>query len=86
LVSFFKQFNIGSYVTNAPFSVFLVMLYTLIFIILLIIADIVYVSYSFSKKKFTFTFPLIVLAQIVPLFVTILFLPISEILLSVVEC
>jgi hypothetical protein len=84
LANFFQQFNIATYLPGAPFSMFLVMLYALIFIILLIIADIVYVSYSFSKKKFRFTFPLIILAQIVPLFVTVLFLPISETLLSVV--
>lgn len=62
------------------------MLYGLIFIILLIIIDIVYVSYSFSKKKFRFTFPLVILAQVVPLFVTVLFLPITETLLNVVQC
>jgi hypothetical protein len=86
LSNFFKQFSIGSYLPGAPFSAFLVVLYGLIFIILLIIVDIVYVSYSFSKKKFRFTFPLVVLAQVVPLFVTVLFLPITEILLNVVEC
>ena len=62
------------------------MLYGLIVIILLIIIDIVYVSYSFSKKKFSFTFPLVILAQVVPLFITVLFLPITEILLNVVKC
>lgn len=84
LARFFKQFSIGSYLPGAPFSAFLVVLYGLIFIILLIIVDIVYVSYSFSKKKFRFTFPLVVLAQVVPLFVTVLFLPITEVLLNVV--
>lgn len=86
LTKFFQTFQFSSYLPNAPFPAFLAMLYVLIFIILLIIADIIYVSYSFSKKKFKFTFPLIILAQIVPLFVTVLFLPISEIMLSVVEC
>jgi hypothetical protein len=86
LANFFQKFNIATYLPGAPFSVFLVMLYALIFIILLIIIDIVYVSYSFTKKKFRFTFPLIILAQIVPLFVTVLFLPITETLLSVVQC
>lgn len=86
LSHFFQQFSIGTYLPGAPFSAFLVVLYGLIFIILLIIIDIVYVSYSFSKKKFRFTFPLIVLAEVVPLFVTVLFLPITELLLKVVEC
>lgn len=86
LAGFFGKFNVSNYLPGAPFAAFLIMLYFLIFIILLIIVDIIYVSYSFSKKKFRFTFPLIVLAQIVPLFVTVLFLPISETLLSVVQC
>lgn len=86
LSNFFQQFSISSYLPETPFSAFLVVLYGLIFIILLIIIDIIYVSYSFSKKKFRFTFPLIVLAQVVPLFVTVLFLPITELLLNVVEC
>ena len=68
------------------FPVFLFILYSLVFIILLILVDIVYVSYSFTKKKFKFTFPLVVLSQVVPLFVTVLFLPITETLLIVVQC
>lgn len=84
--NFFQKFNVSSYLPSAPYAAFLFMLYFLIFIILLIVIDIIYVSYSFSKKKFKFTFPLIILAQVVPLFVTILFLPITEILLNVVQC
>lgn len=86
LARFFKKLSISSYLPGAPYGVFLAMLYGLIFIIMLIILDIVYVSYSFSKKKFRFTFPLVILAQIVPLFVTVFFIPISESLLNVVEC
>jgi hypothetical protein len=86
LMYFFRRFNVSSYLPNAPFAVFLFMLYALVFIILLIVIDIIYVSYSFTKKKFKFTFPLVVLAQVVPLFVTVLFLPITETLLIVVQC
>lgn len=86
LSNFFRKFNVSSYLPNAPFAAFLVILYFLIFIILLIVIDIIYVSYSFTKKKFKFTFPLVILAQVVPLFVTVLFLPISETLLNVVQC
>lgn len=86
LARLFNQMSISTYLPGAPFSAFLVMLYGLIFIILLIVLDIVYVSYSFSRKKFRFTFPLVILAQVVPLFVTVLFLPITETLLNVVSC
>lgn len=50
------------------------------------ILDIIYVAYSFSKKKFKFTWPLVYLAKIVPLIVTVMFLPIMETLLEVVNC
>ena len=86
MISFFRKFNVSTYLPNAPFPAFLFILYSLVFIILLILIDIVYVSYSFTKKKFKFTFPLVILAQIVPLFVTVLFLPITETLLIVVQC
>ena len=86
LISFFRKFNMSSYLPSAPFAAFLFILYALVFIILLILVDIIYVSYSFTKKKFKFTFPLVVLAQVVPLFVTVLFLPITETLLIVVQC
>lgn len=62
------------------------MLYSLIFLIILVIIDIIYVSYSFSKKKFKYTWPLVFLAKVVPLCVTVFFLPIMETLLSVVSC
>ena len=55
-------------------------------LIILLIVDIIYVSYSFNKKKFKFTLPLVLLAHIVPLFVTILFIPIMEFLLNIVSC
>lgn len=82
----FGRFNVSSYLPNVTFTAFLLMLYSLIMVIILVLVDIIYVSYSFSKKKFRFTFPLVFLAQIVPLFVTVFFLPITETLLSVVQC
>ena len=77
LITFFRKFSVSTYLPNAPFAAFLFILSSLVFIILLVLIDIVYVSYSFTKKKFKFTFPLVILAQIVPLFVTVLFLPIT---------
>ena len=68
------------------YNAFLIMLYLVIFLIILVIIDIIYVSYSFTKKKFRFTLPLVLLAQIVPLFVTFLFIPVFEFLLNVINC
>lgn len=68
------------------FSSFLIMLYLLISLIALVIIDIIYVAYSFSKKKFSSTWPLVVMAKVVPLIVTVFFLSIMETLISVVSC
>lgn len=75
-----------SYLPGISFDTFLIVLYLLIFLIILVLVDIIYVSYSFSKKRFRFTWPLIILAKLVPLFVTVFFVPITETLLSVVQC
>lgn len=75
-----------SYLPGVSFNTFLILLYCLVFLIVLVLIDIIYVSYSFSKKRFRFTWPLVILAKLVPLFVTIFFLPITETLLSVVQC
>lgn len=53
---------------------------------MLIILDIIYVSYSFSQKRFRFLWPLFVLRSVTSLVVTVLFLPITETLTSVLSC
>lgn len=86
IMQFFNIVNINTYLPNVNFSAYLVLVYLLVAAIILVIVDIIYVSYSFSKKKFRFTWPLVLLGQIVPLFVTVLFLPITETLFSMVNC
>jgi hypothetical protein len=86
VTNFFNNFNVSTYIPGVGFDTFLVMLYSLIFLIIVVICDIAYVAYSFSKKRFRFTFPLIFMAKVVPIFVTVLFLPIMETLLQVVNC
>jgi uncharacterized SAM-binding protein YcdF (DUF218 family) len=76
VTNFFKNFNVSSYLPGVDFSTFIILLYALIFLIILVICDIIYVAYSFSKKKFRFTFPLIFMAKVVPIIVTVMFLPI----------
>lgn len=57
------------------YNTYIVVFYILIFIIFLVILDIIYVSYSFTKKKFSFVWPLQVLRSVCSLIVTTLFLP-----------
>lgn len=68
------------------YNAFIAILYLIIFMIVLVILDIIYVSYSFNRKKFRFTLPLVLLAHIVPLFVTLLFIPVTEFLLNIINC
>jgi hypothetical protein len=64
---------------NVQFSYYLVVFYGCITAIILLILDIIYVSYSFSKKKFTVLWPLFILRNVASLFVTVLFLRNSNI-------
>lgn len=86
ITNLFGKFNVSTYIPGVGFSTFLLLLYSLISLIIIVICDIVYVAYSFSKKRFKFTWPLVFLAKIVPLIVTVMFLPIMETLLQVVNC
>lgn len=65
---------------------FLAAFYFFIFLIFVIILDIVYVSISFNRKKFTSIWPLLFLRNFVNIAVTFLFLFIIETLLSMINC
>ena len=67
-------------------NLYLIFFYFFILLIFFIIIDIIYVSYSFRKKQFSVIWPLTILRNFVNLAVTILFLFITEILLSMIEC
>jgi hypothetical protein len=68
------------------YTAFIIGVHVLNTVILLIILDIVYVFYSFKIKKFTITWPLAVLRSVTSTFVTVLFLPITETLMSIIAC
>lgn len=74
--NFSSIFNIFSYIPGISFKSYMVGLYALVLLIIFVMCDVVYVAYSFSQKRFKFTWPLILLAKIVPLIVTVLFQPI----------
>ena len=63
---------------------FFIQFYLLVALILFIVCDIVYVSVSFKRKKFTAIWPLKVLRNFVRLAVTIFFQPVVETLLTMV--
>jgi hypothetical protein len=79
-------FNISNYMPRINYFTYIVSVYTMLFIILLIVLDILYVSYSFSRKRFAMMWPLYVLRSVTSLVVTVLFLPITETLMGVISC
>lgn len=87
LFSIFRFFAIAQYFSGTfTFTLYLVIFYTCIAAIVLTVLDIVYVSYSFSKKRFDLIWPLQVLRSVVGLSVTVFFLPITEFLVNIVQC
>lgn len=77
-------FQISNYIPNLSYESLLVTVYILLFLILLIIVDIMYVSYSFSQQRFRAMWPVIALRHVISLVVTVLFLPITETLTSII--
>lgn len=84
IFEFFNIFNLSNYMPRINYSMYIASIYFMDIIILMIILDVLYVSYSFSKKKFSMTWPLDLLKSVASLFVTVFFLPITETLLSIV--
>lgn len=84
---FFNFFNLINYLQDAiTWNTFVATFYITIVFIVLILLDIIYVSYSFQRKKFAMVWPLLLLRTIVTLTVTVLFIPITELLLSMFSC
>lgn len=77
--NFLSLFNIVHYLEHYPGSnpqiTYLIVFYLAVTAVTLVIINIAYVSYSFSRKYFTVTWPLYVLRTIAKIFVTILFMP-----------
>jgi hypothetical protein len=83
----FNFFAIAKYFSGTfTWTLYLIIFYTCIGAIILAVLDIIYVSYSFNKKRFSVMWPLIVLRNVVTLSVTVLFLPITEFLIQMVQC
>lgn len=68
-------FEINRWVFTLSFELYLVIFYICIFLVFVLVVDIVYVSLSFTRKKFIFIWPLSLLKFISSLIVTILFMP-----------
>jgi hypothetical protein len=45
-----------------------------------------YVSYAYSKKKYAFSWPVVVLRAVIWLFTTVLYLPMTDYFFSIMRC
>jgi hypothetical protein len=86
ILNFVNVFSLSTYVPNLSYFTLLVSVYVCLGAILLIILNIFYVSYSFSQNKFKFMWPVYLLRSVAYYFVTVLFLPITETLTSILSC
>lgn len=94
LKSLVEAFQVINYLTNFPWTTYLVIFYLGIFLVFLIILDIIYVLYSISRRKFSVVWPLKALSTFCSLFVTVLFLPLLsnvsshllELFVSLITC
>ena len=68
------------------YTTFLVIFYVSILLVILVILDIFYVSYSFQQKKFKYVWPLKLLRSVCGLMVTVFFLNFLELFCNFLKC
>jgi len=86
LHSIVNYFNIVTYLDSTSYDLYVTFFYIGIAILGFSIINIVYVNYAFSRKKFSFNWPIMILKYIATLFVTILYLPFLDYFISIVAC
>lgn len=83
---FFNVFQVDTLFYYIDYTTFLVLFYAGILVVVLVMIDIFYVSYSFQQKKFKYVWPLKVLRSVCGLLVTVFFLNFLELFVSFLKC
>ena len=86
IVDLVGYLDIVIYLNNKTSTIYISVFYVFVFIVLLAIVNIAYVSYSFARKYFTSTLPLYILSKTAKVFITILFIPVISLNLSMFVC
>ena len=86
LQNIIEFFQVISYFSNFPWATYLVIFYLGILLVLLVIVDIIYVLYSMARKKFAVIWPLKALTSFCSIFVTVMFLPLLKLFVSMISC
>ncbi len=86
LHSIFNYFNIVSYLDDTNWDLYIIFFYIGIVLVAIMVIDALYVSYAFSRKRYSFTWPIIILRYMGTLFMTVLYLPFLDYFMSVPAC
>lgn len=82
----FNIFQFDTLYSYVDYTTFQVIFYFGILVVMLVILDIIYVSYSFQQKKFKYVWPLKLLRSVCSLLVTVLFLNFLELFCYFLKC
>jgi len=82
----FGYFNIVTYLEKSNWDLYITFFYIGVVVLALAIIDAFYISYSYTRKKMSFAWPVVLLRNIMLLFSTIFFLPFLQYFLSVLHC
>ncbi|EAS07526.3 PAS domain S-box protein (macronuclear) [Tetrahymena thermophila SB210] len=83
---FLSYFQLITYLKNSSWTAYITVFYTCVALVILIIIDIFYISYSFTKKNQAFSWPIYSLRTLLSLIVTVLFMPLLDFFLSIISC
>jgi len=87
VMQFFNFFQLQTYFGDAfTFRNYCIIFYLIVSVIILVFINITYVSYAFSKKRVSAIWPVIVLRSLASLVFTLFFLPITELLIGMLQC
>lgn len=83
----FNFFQLQTYFGSAfTYTNYVIAFYLIVTVIILVFINITYVSYAFSKKRVSAIWPVIVLRSVASLVFTLFFLPITELLIGMLQC
>ena len=83
----FNFFQLQTYFGSAfTYTNYVIAFYLVVTVIILVFINITYVSYAFSKKRVSAIWPVIVLRSVASLVFTLFFLPITELLIGMLQC
>jgi hypothetical protein len=87
IFNIFNFFQLQTYFGSAfTYTNYVIAFYLIVTVIILVFINITYVSYAFSKKRVSAIWPVIVLRSVASLVFTLFFLPITELLIGMLQC